>query len=152
MYAPNHPVDSKIVDARQVRLIDILEHEEAVIRVKTKFHIELVFDSVVIDLFEVDGVVYTRQEPRNWNGSQYEQSDDDGDDVELDDKMETQPFDYEYKTPDDPIDVVRYAGEWNAVNEKHASKLEVDDLISTMTELDFNNDDYLRAGDTQIDI
>jgi hypothetical protein len=57
-------VDSDVVADHRVRMLDILEDEEAVIRVRTKFHISLVFSACTIELFEKDGVVYTRQEHR----------------------------------------------------------------------------------------
>ena len=55
-------VDPDVVGDHRVRVLDIMEDEEAVIRVRTKFHISLVFSSCTIELFEKDGVVYTRQE------------------------------------------------------------------------------------------
>lgn len=55
-------MDSDVVADHRVRMLDILEDEEAVIRVRTKFHVSLVFSSCTIELFEKDGVVYTRQE------------------------------------------------------------------------------------------
>ena len=55
-------MDPDVVADHRVRMLDILEDEEAVIRVRTKFHISLVFSACTIELFEKDGVVYTRQE------------------------------------------------------------------------------------------
>lgn len=55
-------VDPDVVADHRVRMLDILEDEEAVIRVRTKFHISLVFSACTIEMFEKDGVVYTRQE------------------------------------------------------------------------------------------
>lgn len=56
---------SSSIDDSKVRILDILEDEEAIIRVRTKHHISLVFNSCIIDIFEKDNVVYTRQEYRN---------------------------------------------------------------------------------------
>lgn len=55
-------VDPDVVADHRVRMLDILEDEEAVIRVRTKFHVSLVFSACTIELFEKDGVVYTRHE------------------------------------------------------------------------------------------
>lgn len=54
-----------VIDNSKIRLIDVLEDEEAVIRVRTKRHISLVFMSCTIDIFEKDGIVFTRQEYRS---------------------------------------------------------------------------------------
>ena len=126
MYAPNHPVSKDVVEAREVRVIEIEEHVEAIITVKTKFHVELIFDSVVIDIFEKDGVVYTRQQARTQ-------------DVKSVGSWETDGEADEYQTPDDPIDVTRAAGgNFAQVNEKHAHRLEIGSLTEVMKELQWD--------------
>lgn len=126
MYAPNHPVSKDVVEAREVRVLEIEEHVEAIITVKTKFHIELIFDSVVIDIFEKDGVVYTRQQVRSTDMKSVGSWEEDG---EADD----------YKTPDDPIDVTRAAGgNFAQVNEKHACRLEMESLTEVIKELNWD--------------
>jgi len=126
MYAPNHPVDKSAVDAREVRVIEIAEHVEAIITVKTKFHIELIFDTIVMDIFEKDGVIYTRQQVRNSDVKSVGSWEEDG---EAD----------QYQTPDDPIDVTRAAGgNFAQVNEKHASRLEMESLTEVIKELQYD--------------
>jgi hypothetical protein len=53
---------SDVVGDHRVRIMEINEDEQAIIRVRTKFHVSLVFGSCTIDLFEKDGVVFTRHE------------------------------------------------------------------------------------------
>ena len=126
MYAPNHAVDPATIDAREVREIVIEENVEAVITVKTKFHVELIFGSMIIDIFEKDGVVYTRQQPRPV-------------DVPVEVEEDSQDVDEQgYQTPDDPIDVLRAAGgNFSAINAKHASRLEMESLECLMKELKY---------------
>lgn len=162
---------SDVVGDHRVRIMEINEDEQAIIRVRTKFHVSLVFGSCTIDLFEKDGVVYTRHESTITG-------DDDDDSVggiELDGNAETQEmfgdtqiiesyqeeggtqielfeeeggtqiesFEEEGKTqggtqlledlvtPElkDLPDIVRYAGgNFVQVNEKHSSRLEMEDM------------------------
>lgn len=77
---------SEFVGDHRVRIMEICEDEQAIIRVRTKFHVSLVFGSCTIDLFEKDGVVFTRHQSTITG-------DDDGDSVcgiELDGNAETQ--------------------------------------------------------------
>lgn len=45
----------------QLRVIEVNEDEQAIIRVRTKHHITIVFDKSIWDMFEKEGIVYTRQ-------------------------------------------------------------------------------------------
>lgn len=142
---------SEYADDHKVRLIEIAEDEEAVIRVRTKFHVSLVFGNCTIELFEKNGVVYTRQEYRAPSESDQlsigepeypahletqplggeTQIDDDYEDTQPipgDTQLETQPWDYE--EPIDPPDVIQFAeGSFIKVNEDHAFKMQELDTI-----------------------
>ena len=125
MFAPNHAVDPSVVDSREVREIVIEENVEAVIVVKTKFHVELIFDSMIIDVFERDGVVYTRQQARVVESVVVKEE-------------ETQEIDEGFQTPDEPVDVLRAAGgNFAEINAKHASRLEMESLEHLIKELKY---------------
>lgn len=137
--------------------MQINEDEEAVIRVRTKFHVSLVFDKMVIEVFEKDGVVYTRQEAIDAGDDEYTEERD------VDSDLETQPLDWEdqYTTPppvvlEDPPAVIRNAGgDFDEVNERHANALELASLYADVEEgiIETGDDyDYLMPGGTQIDI
>jgi hypothetical protein len=143
---------SDFANDHRVRIMEINEDEQAVIRVRTKFHVSLVFSRFTIDVFEKDGVVYTRQEV---NGGSEDDTQSIGE-PEYGSELETQPIDWvdQFTTPDDPPEVVQCAGgDFNQVNEKHASRLEMTDvkkdLVSIAEELEYRFDE---AGDTQIEI
>lgn len=167
--------DSDVVNDHRVRLLHIAEDEEAVIRVRTKFHVSLVFSSCTIELFEKDGAVYTRQV--------YSKPDDDDiashGEVDCSSNAETQPLvdedpyaDIEdpmvhatwywstpQPQPEDPVEVIQMAGgDFDQVNEKHAARLECsgaygfDDLFSEIEAeyQSFHTPDYLKPGETQL--
>jgi len=142
----------------RVRVMQINEDEEAVIRVRTKFHVSLVFDKITVEIFEKDGVVYTRQEV-------IDGGDDDEYTEECDvaDDLETQPIDWEdqFTTPPpivvaDPPEVIRNAGgSFDEVNERHASVLELASIYNDVDDgiLEEGDDyDYLMPGATQLDM
>lgn len=54
--------------SEQMRMMEIGEDEQAIIRVRTKHHVSLVFGKVVMTMFEKDGIVYTRQEVTDTEG------------------------------------------------------------------------------------
>lgn len=56
---------SSLTTDSDVRMIEINEHETAMITVRTDRHLTLVFSSCTIDVFERDGVVFTRQQYRD---------------------------------------------------------------------------------------
>lgn len=135
---------SEYADDHRVRLIEIAEDEEAVIRVRTKFHVSLVFGNCTIELFEKNGVVYTRQEYRapsetdalsvgepEYPADLETQPLLDESTEEGDTQLETQPWDYD--EPSDPADVVSFAnGTFSQVNARHSFSLE--DRLETITE------------------
>jgi hypothetical protein len=131
-------------------IIDIGENDKPVIMVRTKHHISLVFEHVTMDMFEKDGCLYTRQYPtkEDVDGSSWSE---DGETTEIESMyLEGQPFDYcdKYMTPNQ---VVRYAGgHFDEINEKHASRLEMEDLETIKNKLDFLPG-YLDSGETQIE-
>jgi hypothetical protein len=151
---------TEIANDHRVRMLDILEDEEAVIRVRTKFHVSLVFSRFTIEVFEKDGVVYTRQEANNITPEDIQSVGEE----EYGSELETQPFDWEdqFTTPNDPPVVIDLAGgDFHQVNEKHASRIEGlgDDIGGKVLEFDSVGDidakgevpDYLKPGDTQIE-
>lgn len=148
---------SDFASDHRVRVMQINEDEEAVIRVRTKFHVSLVFDKMVIEVFEKDGVVYTRQEVVDAGDDKYTEE------REYDSDLETQPLDYEdqFTTPppvvvEDPPAVIRNAGgSFDEINERHASALEMASLYNDVVDdiLEEGDDyDYLMPGGTQLDI
>jgi hypothetical protein len=137
------------------RVIDIEADEMATIMVRSEHHVTLVFGRMSLDVFERDGMLYTRQGVKD---VVVEDSvvDDDGDTqpVPGDTQLETQPWDYEYTTPEDTQEVISFAGgTFEQVNERHASRLEMDDMLTCMytikEELSFGGCD--EGGDTQLD-
>lgn len=116
---------SEYADDHIVRIMNINEEEQAIIRVRTKFHVSLVFSRMTLEVFEKDGVIYTRQEV---NGGDV---DDEVyvDEPEYGSDLETQPLDYEEKKQDDefitpPVVTMFAGGNFDQINEKHASRLE----------------------------
>jgi len=140
--------------------MQINEDEEAVIRVRTKFHVSLVFSRMTLEVFEKNGVIYTRQEVNDGD------VDDDKsvDEPEYGSDLETQPLDWEdqFTTPapittvtSDPPDVIKYAGgDFNMVNDRHATRLELLDIGKSVRESIAHVDDYdhLIPGGTQLDV
>lgn len=136
----------------KVRMIDIMEDEQAVIRVRTKFHIELVFDNMVVDMFEKDGVLFTRQE--------YHKPDFDvrsEGDIEYDGNAETQAMegytqieDYDISTTDESPDITTWCGgSFDEINEAYENELQegdtqIDDFATeTQTEDCYDGDVYI---------
>lgn len=119
----------------QVRLLDIKENEQAIIRVRTKFHIELVFDGCVIDMFEKDGILYTRQEHHipDIDDESVGQSEYDG-------NAETQAMEgYTQVEEEESPDITRWSGgSFDEVNEAWEIKLQ-------------ETEDEMQEGYTQID-
>ena len=163
---------SEYSNDHQVRLLEIAEDEEAVIRVRTKFHVSLVFGNCTIELFEKNGVVYTKQEYRapsesdnlsvgdpeypsyldtqTLEGDDYDDTQPVPGDTQL---LETQPWDYE--ETDDPPDVIKFAdGSFVQVNEIHEFKIQ--DVGDTQLEPCYDSNEttangiyipsYLRSG------
>lgn len=143
---------SDIADDHRVKIMEIGEDEEAVIRVRTKFHVSLVFSRMTIEVFEKDGVIYTRQEVNGGNTSDTQSVGEPEYDQDLDTQyLETQPDDWEdqFTTPiEEPREVVQMAGgHFDCVNEKHASRLE--DLGGDIGGEALEFDSYLKEGETQ---
>lgn len=147
---------TEIANDHRVRIIDVTEDEEAIIRVRTKFHVSLVFSRFTIEVFEKDGVVFTRQEANNITSEDIQSVGEE----EYGSDLETQPFDWEdrFTTPNDPPVVLEMAGgDFHQINEKHASRIEGLDKGEV---LEFENigdtqeedvPDYLKPGETQLD-
>jgi hypothetical protein len=157
--------------SQQMRLMEIGEDEQAVIRVRTKHHIALVFGNVTMTMFEKDGVVYTRQEVTNTDGL-----DDDGDHYEdalADGEAETQLMDefqeaYELVC-NDIVSICDLVGIYNEplyMNGYAPPTDDDDSSVHTELELDWDFDeeqrlhpivvrdsfeDYLAPGGTQIE-
>lgn len=158
--------DSDIVGDHRVRMLDILQDEEAIIRVRTKFHISLVFDSCTIEVFEKDGVVYTRQEyskpeaDDNKSCGEAEYGSDldtqkldeqDKEDIPDEDPCVLATWYWSYTTPPDPPVVIEMAGgSFNCINEKHAARLECSGDYGFNINNDLENE-YLDSGETQIE-
>lgn len=151
---------SEYADDHIVRIMNINEEEQAIIRVRTKFHVSLVFSRMTLEVFEKDGVIYTRQEV---NGGDV---DDDMsiNEPEYGSDLETQPIDYEEKKTNDefitpPVVSMFAGGNFEQVNEKHASRMEgITDNDSIIQNLSFfeikeeiEEDDWCAPGGTQID-
>lgn len=153
----------------QVRLMEIGEDEQAIIRVRTKHHVSLVFGKTTLTLFEKDGVVYTRQEVTDPDGLS-----DDGDryeDALADGNAETQTmheFERAYELVcNDITSIVDLVGQYNEPLTLLAYQRDDDDSsVHTELELDWDFDedekqrpvvvrdslDYLQEGDTQIEV
>lgn len=126
-----------------LRMIDINNDEQAIIRVRTDHHISLVFSRCTIDLFEKDGVVYTRHDYDAPDSSYTEETWESKND---DDNLETQPFDYQpsKSSVTTPLRVVVAAnGHFDEVNARHESTIQ--DLGADL------NYSYGDAGGTQIE-
>jgi hypothetical protein len=153
--------DSDMVNDHRVRILHIAEDEEAVIRVRTKFHISLVFGNCTIEMFEKEGVVYTRQEyskPDDDDMMSYGEKDIAADvDTEVEEITDSGS---DTDDEDDPIGVVQMAGgDFKKINEKHASRLErpghllgFEDIYREI-EAEYEalmSPEYLRPGGTQL--
>ena len=120
--------------------MDMNEDEQMVIMVGAARNITLVFENCTVDVFQHEGVVFTRTEtiydarkefPRNSN--------------EVFDISETFIETQDILDHPDPDVVKLYAGgDFASVNEKHAFVLEECDIMG----VDDNNDD---SGDTQLE-
>ena len=162
IFAMSLSQDSDVVGNHRVRMIDILHDEEAVIRVRTKFHVSLVFDSCTIEMFEKDGVVYTRQEcskPMANDDESCGEAEYGGDldtqkldeDVPDEDPLVVASWFWNYTTPTDPPVVIEMAGgSFDCVNEKHAARLECSGNYGFHINNDLD-DEYLDSGGTQIE-
>lgn len=142
-----------------IRLIDILENEQAVIRVRTKFHIELVFDTCVIDIFEKDNIIYTRQEHHkpDFDVRSEGESEYDGNAetqamegyTQIDDYEETLVDDYEFTQVEESPDVIEWCGgTYDSINEHYENELQegdtqIDHYEETQTEDCYVNGIYI---------
>jgi hypothetical protein len=128
--------------ATKTRIITINPGEEAIIRVNSDKHVTLEFNKSILTAFEEEGVIYTRHEDQKFN------SEDNEVEVEVDANEETQYMETQIEeTPTPPL--VRYfaGGGFNSVNQKHLSRIEMEDISELQMEL-FGN---MESGDTQID-
>ncbi|NBX49295.1 hypothetical protein EBT25_04985 [bacterium] len=157
--------------SEQMRMMEVGEDEQAIIRVRTKHHISLVFGKTTLTLFEKDGVVYTRQEVTDADGLS-----DDGDryeDVLADGDADTQTMDEFQRAYDlvcnDIVSIADLVGLYDEPLYMRGCEPPTDDddsSVHTELELDWDFDegqrqrpivvrdslDYLEAGDTQIEI
>ncbi len=157
--------------SEQMRMIEVGEDEQAIIRVRTKHHVSLVFGKTTLTLFEKDGVVYTRQEVTDADGLG-----DDGDryeDVLADGDADTQTMDEFQRAYDlvcnDIVSIADLVGLYDEPLYIRGCEPPTDDddsSVHTELELDWDFDegqrqrpivvrdslDYLEAGDTQIEI
>jgi len=157
--------------SEQMRVMEIGEDEQAIIRVRTKHHISLVFGKTTLTLFEKDGVVYTRHEVTDSEGLS-----DDGDryeDVLADGDAETQTmheFERVYELVcNDITSIVDLVGLYDEPLYLKGFEPPTDDdnsSVHTELELDWDFDeeqrqhpvvvrdslDYLESGDTQIEV
>lgn len=135
------------------RLIIVESGEQATVVVRSEQHVTLLFGRMSLDVFERDGMLFTRQGVKDVVIEENEEdSDAETQPVPGDTQLETQPWDYEYTTPEDTQEVIHFAGgTFQQVNEKHASRLEMDDMLTCMysikEELSFNDG----CGETQLD-
>lgn len=122
----------------RVRYIEIEEDEQAIIRVRGKHHVSVIFEICTVDLFDRDGVVYTRHEYNNLPDAEHRlplspardrYADSDADTECMDDDYEEDPMLWPSRTDPDPMyatpPYVAYmaGGHWDDVNEKHASRV-----------------------------
>jgi hypothetical protein len=131
-----------------VRLLEVRENEQAIISVRTKHHISLVFEKMVVDVFEKDGLVFTRIDTNEKREEREEVEkigvDDDG---EEDDGVETQKI---IQTPDI---VAEYAsGHYDHINEAHAEAIALGRgaMEREYVRLCLNDEFYDMCGETQI--
>lgn len=127
-----------------VRLLEVRENEQAIITVRTKHHITLVFEKMVVDVFEKDGLVFTRIDTNEKREERQSVEDVDCDD---DDGVETQEI---LRTPDV---VAEYAsGHYDHINEAHAEAIANgrDAMEREYTRLCLNDEFYDMCGETQI--
>jgi hypothetical protein len=133
--------------ATQTRIITINQGEEVIIRVNTVKHVTLEFPSSILTAFEEGGVLYTRHEEQKSGDALVCNEVEVGDDEETQ-MMQTQTqLDIE-DTSTPPF--VRYfaGGGFDTVNNKHLSRMEMEDIADLQMDL-FGSMD---AGETQIDI
>lgn len=132
------------------RIIDMNQDEQAVIHVRGARNIMLVFSNCTMDVFQLEGVVYTRMEYQP-NALETFPVDDEKDSQEFvltDDNVETQVMDEE----DMELVATRYAGgSFDKVNEDHAARLEVIDLCSDTTDETEDEEEEYERGDTQLE-
>jgi hypothetical protein len=157
--------DSDVVNDHRVRLLHIAEEEEAVIRVRTKFHISLIFSNCTIEMFEKEGVVYTRQEyskPIEDDTLSYGEADVAPDvDTEVEDlcgsDSDSDSDSEEEKEPRGVVDMA--GGTFKRVNEKHAARLEFSGHLYGFEDIyreieaeykALTSPEYLRPGGTQL--
>jgi hypothetical protein len=157
--------------SEQMRMMEIGEDEQAIIRVRTKHHVSLVFGKVIVTMFEKDGVVYTRQEVTDTEGLS-----DDGDryeDALADGDADTQTMDEFQRAYDlvcsDIVSIADLVGLYDEPLYLKGFEPPTDDddsSVHTELELDWDFDDaekqrpiivrdsldYLEAGDTQIEM
>ena len=134
--------------ATKTRIITINPGEEVIIRVNSTKHITLEFPSGIMTAFEEKGVLYTRHQAQEGDDSGSETCDEE----EVDDLVETQFLETQVDTQtqiETPPSVVRWAGgHFDQINEKHMSRLIMEDIEELQMEL-FGD---MESGDTQIDI
>jgi hypothetical protein len=133
--------------ASKTRIITINPGEEVIIRVNSTKHVTLEFSGSILTAFEEGGVLYTRHEDQKSSDEIICNEVEAGGDEETQ-LMETQTqLDYP-ETPTPPF--VRYfaGGGFDTVNEKHLSRMEMEDIAELQMDL-FGSMD---AGDTQIDV
>jgi hypothetical protein len=132
--------------ATKTRIITINEGEEAIIRVNSTKHVTLEFKAGILTAFVEKGVLYTRHEKQEDDSG----SETEDEDIEVDDNQETQYLETQIETQTQlttPPSVVRWAGgHFDQVNEKHMSRMMMEDIEELQMEL-FGS---LDAGDTQI--
>jgi len=134
--------------ATKTRIMTINEGEEVIIRVNSTKHITLEFPSGIVTVFEEKGVLYTRHQAQEGGDRGSETCDEE----EVDDLIETQFIETQVDTQthlETPPSVVRWAGgHFDDVNEKHMSRLIMEDIEELQIDL-FGS---LEVGDTQIDV
>lgn len=137
--------------ATKTRIITIQEGEEAIIRVKSTKHVTLEFPSGILTAFEENGVLFTRHQAQEGDDSGSETCDEDEvDDLTETQYLETQLLEVETQTQlMTPPSIVRWAGgHFDDVNEKHMSRMMMEDIEELQMEL-FGD---MESGDTQIDV
>lgn len=127
-------------------MMEVRPGEQAVITVNTKHHITLVFESMVMEIFQKDGVVYTRIE-----SDQKESRSEDSTVAEDDESVEV--YEETQKMVETPSPVVKYCnGHFENINEKHAEAIRAGtplvqrEYVKCLLADEF----YDLAGDTQL--
>lgn len=132
-----------------VRLLEVRENEQAIISVKTKHHISLVFEKMVVDVFEKDGVVFTRVDVSE---KREERSASEWMDVHVDNDVK----DGESVTQEiicTPEAVAKFAGgHYDQINEAHAEAISKgqSELEREYVRLCLTDEFYDMAGETQL--